>query len=71
MSAQDAKKLIDLISSDPELQEEVRKVHGNMLNLAAQKGLQVSKKELNDELHARWGIEQPKDDPDTCTLTIA
>ena len=68
MSAQDAKKFIDLVNTDPQLQEEVKKAKGVMVDLAAQHGLTVTPDELHDELRDRWGVQKPKDDPDTCTI---
>lgn len=68
MSAEDAKKFIDLVNSTPQLQEEVTKIKGAMVDLAAKQGLTVTAEELHDELRDRWEIDKPKDDPDTCTI---
>lgn len=68
MSAEDAKKFIDLVNSSPELQERVTQIKGAMVDLAAQQGLTVTAEELHDELRDRWEIDKPKDDPDTCTI---
>jgi predicted ribosomally synthesized peptide with nif11-like leader len=57
MSAENAKKFIDLVSSDPQLQKEVTQHHGNLMQLAAQKGFIVTEEELHVELRARWGID--------------
>lgn len=66
MSAEDAKKFIDLINSDPRLQEEVKKNQGNLLDLAAQSGFTVTQEELHEELRARWGIEYPQETNSSC-----
>lgn len=61
MSAEDAKKFVDLINSDPQLQEEVKENRGNLTNLAAQRGFTFTQAELHDELRARWGIDKLED----------
>lgn len=68
MSAEDAKKFIDLVNTDTQLQDAVKKVKGQMVDLAAQRGLTVTHDELHDELRDRWEVDKPKDDPDTCTI---
>lgn len=57
MSAEHAKRFVDLIDSDPQLQEEVKKTQGNLIDLATQRGFAVTQEELHDELRTRWGIE--------------
>lgn len=57
MSAEDAKKFVDFVSSDPQLQEEVKKAQGNLVVLAAQQGFIITEEELHEELRARWGMD--------------
>lgn len=73
MSVHDAKKFIDLIWQEPELQA---RFHANwelMTKVAAERGLQVSARDLHDHLCERWGIKKParEDDKDTCTVCFA
>jgi predicted ribosomally synthesized peptide with nif11-like leader len=66
MSAEHARKFIDLIDSEPQLQEEVKKNQGNLVDLAAQRGFRITQEELHEELHARWGIDKHKGGPSSC-----
>ncbi len=66
MSAEDAKKFVDLVSSDPQWQEEVRKAQGKLVDLAARQGFIITEEELHEELRARWGIDKSKGDPIEC-----
>jgi predicted ribosomally synthesized peptide with nif11-like leader len=68
MSAEEAKKFVDHVNSDPQLQEEVKNYQGNLVGLAAQNGYSITQEELQDELRARWGSDQ-LEDPAQCTHT--
>lgn len=72
MSVHDAKKFIDMIWQEPELQ---KKFHANweqMTNAAAERGLNVSPNDLHEYLCERWGIKKParQDEKDTCTVCL-
>ena len=62
MSAEDARKFVELVDSDSQLQEAVKTNQGNLADLAAQRGFNISQEELHDELRARWGIGRLGDD---------
>ncbi|HSS50075.1 MAG TPA: Nif11-like leader peptide family natural product precursor [Thermoanaerobaculia bacterium] len=69
MSAEHAKKFADLLDSDPQLKEGVKKTQGNLVDLAAQKGFIVTQEELHEELRARWGIDKPEKGYTVCQNT--
>jgi hypothetical protein len=57
MSVEHAKRFVDLIDSDPALQESIKTAGGDLVGLAAQRSCIVTLEELHDELRLRWGIE--------------
>jgi predicted ribosomally synthesized peptide with nif11-like leader len=73
MSVEDAKKFVDLAGSDPEIQKKFREGFHKVQNLAKEKGLNVSREDLQQHLRDRWGVTKPAsfDDKDTCTICVS
>ena len=69
MSIEAVRAFFDKIDSDPDLQEEVRKAHAELLAIAKKHGHDFSQAELNQHLRERWGVRNPPsyDDVDITT----
>jgi predicted ribosomally synthesized peptide with nif11-like leader len=71
MATQDAKNFLDTVDQDPALRAQVKGSFDQVVQTAQQRGYNVSKKDLADELRTRAGMTSPppgyQDDPDTCT----
>lgn len=63
MSAEHAKKFVDLVESDPQLQEELKNYEGKWIDVAARRGLSVTREEMHEALRARWGVQKTLDFP--------
>ena len=72
MAAEDARKFVDMVSHDPDVQKKFREGWNNVTKLAAEKGLHVSREELQQHLRERWGVAKPatSDEKDTCTICV-
>ena len=68
MAAEDAKKFLDHVSQNPDVQAKVQDARAHLVNLGQEHGYDFSQEDLHDELRRRWGVTKPKDDPDTTTL---
>ena len=65
-----AHEFLAKIDKDPKLQAEMQEAQANILEIAKQHGFVFTLDELHDELRKRWEISKPKDDPNTCTVTV-
>lgn len=72
MATEDAKKFLDAVDQNPDLQAQVKGSFDQVINTARQHGYNISKKDLSDELTRRWGMTNAPDTddvgPDTCFL---
>ena len=69
MAADDAKKFLDAIDNDPELQQKLKEHHANLVRMGKEQGFEFTQSELHEHLRQRWGVTKPPsyDDPDTST----
>ncbi len=65
-----AQEFLAKIDQDPALQAEMQKAQANIVEIGKQNGFTFSLDELHDELRKRWEITKPKDEPNTCTVTV-
>jgi predicted ribosomally synthesized peptide with nif11-like leader len=72
MAVEDAHKFVDMVNSDPDLQHKFRQGWENISKMAHEKGLHVTREDLQEHLRQRWGIAKPAtaDEKDTCTVCI-
>ena len=68
MSTNDAKKFLDEVNKDPNLQKKLQDHQGQLANIGKDHGFNFTQAELQEELRERWAVSKPKDDPDTCTM---
>jgi predicted ribosomally synthesized peptide with nif11-like leader len=73
MSVQDAKQFADLLYTDPDLQAKFHQKWDGIAALAKEKGLNVSRADLQQHLRERWSVPPAAthDDKDTCTICMA
>lgn len=69
MSVEHAKKYLDNVLQDPNLQKELPDVHGQLTQLGKKHGYNFSSDELKDELRRRWQ-EKDENDVDTCMMCV-
>ncbi len=65
-----AQEFLAKIDKDPELQAQMQEAQANIIEIGKQHGFDFTADELHDELRKRWEISKPKDDPNTCTVTV-
>ncbi len=65
-----AHEFLAKIDKDPELQAKMQAAQANIIEIGKQNGFNFTLDELHDELRKRWEISKPKDDPNTCTVTV-
>ena len=60
MSAEQAKSFVDLVDSDSQLQSELKANHGNLADLAAQRGFSFTQEDLHGETAPGGGWATPR-----------
>ncbi len=72
MAVDDARKFVDMVSHDKDLQEKFKQGWESMSKLAAERGLKVTREDLQHHLRDRWKISRPStsDEKDTCTICV-
>lgn len=67
MAQEDAKKFLDHVDKDPELQQKLKQVRASFVELGKQNGYNFTLEELHSHVRDRWGVTKPPkyDDPHT------
>lgn len=67
MAQDEARRFLDAVDQDPEMQKKMKAAWSNIVDLGKEHGYDFTMAEFNEHLHERWGIRKPlpEDDPDT------